>query len=68
MKPHVIRLMRQATDAEQSSLQCSFGYTPRKGKLARRARDCTITCTDYGACEAQAKQAIWLTDPKRGEK
>ena len=64
MKPHVIRLMRQATEAEQSSLRCSLGYTPRKGKAARRERDCAVDCEDYEACERQAKKAYWLESKK----
>ena len=52
--------MRQATEEEQSSLRCSLGYTPRKGKAARRERDCTVDCKDYEACERQAQKAYWL--------
>ena len=52
--------MRQATEEEQSSLRCSLGYTPRKGKAARRERDCTVDCKDYAECERQAQKAYWL--------
>lgn len=60
MQTHKIRLMRQATEAEQDSLRCSVGYIPRKGKQARRERDCTVDCTDYAGCEQQAKKAYWV--------
>ena len=64
MRNHAARLMRQATEEEQSSLRCSLGYTPRKGKAARRERDCTVDCKDYEACERQAKKAYWLESKK----
>ena len=56
--------MRQATEEEQNSLRCSLGYTPRKGKAARRERDCAVDCEDYEACERQAKKAYWLESKK----
>lgn len=60
MRNHAARLMRQATEEEQSSLRCSLGYIPRKGKAARRERDCTVDCKDYAECERQAQKAYWL--------
>lgn len=59
------RLMRAGSEGDQSQLQCSNGYQPRKGKTAR---DCVVDCTDYDACDEQRKKAYWLTDPKRGGK
>lgn len=53
------RLMRQCEAEEASSLQCSVGYVPRKGKPARRERDCTVDCTDFDACEEQQAKAYW---------
>ena len=64
MNPHVIRLMRQATEEEQSSLQCSFGYTPRKGKASRRERDCAVDCKDSKGCATQVRNAYWLESKK----
>lgn len=60
MNSNKSRLMRKTTEAEESSLRCSRGYIPRKGKAARRERDCTVDCEDYAACEAKAKQAYWV--------
>lgn len=57
MMPYKERLMR-ANDGSPSSLLCSLGYVPRKGKEARRARDCTIDCKDYDACEARARRSV----------
>ena len=60
------RLMRRAgSEGEQSQLQCSLGYQPRKGKAARRERDCVVDCENFEACEEQRKKALWLTDPER---
>ena len=56
--------MRQATEEEQSSLQCSFGYTPRKGKASRRERDCTVDCKDAKGCATQVQKAYWLESKK----
>ena len=64
MRNHAARLMRQATEEEQSSLQCSFGYTPRKGKASRRERDCTVDCKDAKGCATQVKKAYWLESKK----
>ena len=54
------RLMRQTTEAEENSLRCSRGYIPRKGKAARRERDCAVDCEDFDACDEKAKQAYWV--------
>lgn len=52
--------MRQATEEEQDSLRCSVGYVPRKGKAARRERDCTVDCNDYEGCAKQGAKAYWV--------
>ena len=56
--------MRQATEEELSSLRCSVGYIPRKGKVARRERDCTVDCKDYDGCAKQAEKAYWVEKKK----
>ena len=53
------RLVRRHTEEEQSSLECSLGFTPRKGKKARRERDCVVDCNDFEACERQRRKAHW---------
>ena len=60
MIPHLERLIRQATEEEQSSLLCRHGYVPRKGKQARRERDCVVDCTDVKGCAAMARKAFWV--------
>ena len=47
------------TEEKQSSLECSLGFTPRKGKKARRERDCVVDCNDFEACERQRRKAYW---------
>jgi len=57
------RLMRANDGSNPSSHLCSLGYCPRKGKEARRARDCTIDCSDFEKCEAKRLQSL-----ERGKK
>ena len=52
------RLMRANDLNNQSSMMCCKGYTPRKGKEARRAYDCVINCEDTVACEEKRKHEI----------
>ena len=56
---HKERLVRRHTEEEQSSLECSLGFTPRKGKQARRERDCIVDCDDFEACDKQRRKAYW---------
>jgi len=52
-------LTRQITEEEEGMLECSLGFVPRRGKPARRERDCTIDCENYEECERQRQKAIW---------
>jgi len=64
MSPYKERLMRAADGNNQSSLLCSVGYVPRKGKEARRQRDCTIDCKDFEQCEAKRLRTVnWEKKP-----
>ena len=60
------RLIRACGEGEQSSLECKHGFVPRKGKLARRERDCTVDCTDVAACLELQRKAYWKEE-KRNE-
>ena len=53
------RLMRSASEEEQSSLECKYGFVPRKGKRASRERDCTVDCMDVAACLEMQRRAYW---------
>ena len=53
------RLVRSCSEEEQSSLECKYGFVPRKGKRASRERDCTVDCTDVAACLEMQRRAYW---------
>ena len=52
------KLMRASDGTNESSILCSLGLVPRKGKAARRARDCTIDCRDFELCEARLQRSL----------
>lgn len=58
------KLVRSCSEEEQSSLECKYGFVPRKGKRASRERDCTVDCTDVAACLEMQRRAYWKEESK----